>query len=202
MSAKMTEAPTQRHGLEHFLGGPLRGNATGSIVDIQVQPGLGHLNLRGNAGNPNFVKATEDILGQKLPTVPNTMSANMHRVYWLGPDEWLILTDSKTLVEELQQSLSPLHGAVNDVSGGQIALRVSGTQVRDVLAKGCTLDFHPRVFTAGMCAQSGLAKASVLFSLTGEADTFDVIVRRSFADYLVRWLRHAADEYGVRIESA
>jgi sarcosine oxidase subunit gamma len=60
------------------------------------------------------------------------------------------------------------------------------------LAKGCTLDFHPRVFRPGTCAQSGLAKANVLIRLGDDPDSFDVVVRRSFADYLLRWLRHAA----------
>ena len=27
---------------------------------------------------------------------------------------------------------------------------------------------------------------------------FEMVVRRSFADYVVRWLQHAATEYGVR----
>jgi sarcosine oxidase subunit gamma len=68
-----------------------------------------------------------------------------------------------------------------------------------VFAKGCTLDFHPRAFSNGMCAQSGLARANVLFALPESDDEFLVVVRRSFADYLLCWLHDAATGSGVRI---
>ena len=87
--------------------------------------------------------------------------------------------------------------AINDVSGGQLALQISGGAARDVFAKGCTLDFHPRVFMSGMCAQSGLGKASVLFTLPNSDDEFYVVVRRSFADYLLRWLHDAATGFAA-----
>jgi sarcosine oxidase subunit gamma len=45
------------------------------------------------------------------------------------------------------------------VSGGQTTLHLHGSHVRDVLAKGCPIDFHPRVFGIGQCAQSHLGKA-------------------------------------------
>ncbi len=90
-----------------------------------------------------------------------------------------------------------MHAAVNDVSGGNVVLRLSGARTRQLFAKGCTLDFHPDVFNVGECAQSGLGKAAVLFGLVDDAPTFDVIVRRSFADYLVKWLRHSGSEYGI-----
>jgi len=179
-------------------------DATGRGITIQIQSNLGHLNLRGNAADSAFVRVIEKALGQKLPTDANTSTSGTHRVYWLGPDEWLILTEvdeASSLCGKLEKSLSAMHAAVNDVSGGQLALRIAGTGVRDVLAKGCTLDLHPRVFTSNMCAQSGLAKASVLISLVEEPDVFDIVVRRSFADYLLRWLDHASLEFGTTISA-
>ena len=77
------------------------------------------------------------------------------------------------------------------------ALQLQGPGVRTLLAKGCTLDLHPSVFTISSCAQSGLAKANVLLCLADEAPTFIVVVRRSFADYLCRWLAHAGRDMGI-----
>ena len=76
-------------------------------------------------------------------------------------------------------------------------MRINGPRVRDVLAKGCTLDFHPAEFEVGACAQSGLAKANILIGLIDEKPVFEIVVRRSFAEYLVLWLEHAATEYNV-----
>jgi sarcosine oxidase subunit gamma len=197
----MTEPDIQSHGLESLLQSAPGNGAADSAVHVQIQSGLVQLNLRGDADDEHFVAAVEAALGQTLPTSPNTATFDKHRVYWLGPNEWLILADSQSLAGELQESLVEISGALNDISGGQIVLRIAGTHVRDVLARGCTLDFHPQVFTAGMCAQSGLAKASVLIALVNAADTFDVIVRRSFSDYLVRWLQHTGEEFGVTLSA-
>ena len=78
-------------------------------------------------------------------------------------------------------------------------MQLSGSGARDVLCKGCTLDFRPRTLKVGSCAQSALAKANVLIGLLDKRPTFELIVRRSFAEYLALWLRHAAREYSVVI---
>ena len=128
------------------------------------------------------------------------VATGTQRIYWLGPNEWLVvcrISDGPDLMAGLRESLSGQHASVTDVTGGQIAMQLSGTGVRDVLAKGCTLDFHPDIFTVGNCAQSGLAKANVLIGLVDDQPTFEIVVRRSFAEYLALWLRHAAGEYRV-----
>jgi sarcosine oxidase subunit gamma len=171
-------------------------------IDIRIRQDLGHINLRGRATNSGFIDSVESCLGQPLPREPNTCTNGEHLVCWLGPDEWLVMTDigsSPALASELAAGLGDIHTAVNDVSGGQVSLQMTGDAVRKVFAKGCTLDFHPRVFLAGMCAQSSLARASVLFALPDTDGEFHVVVRRSFADYLLRWLQDAGSAHGVRI---
>ena len=159
----------------------------------------GYLNLRGNPQDKAFRKAVEATLGQPLPVEPNTISAGDRRIYWLGPDEWLLVLpeSAPALASDLSAALADLHAAVNDVSGGYLAIRLAGSDSRNLFAKGCTLDFHPDVFAVGACAQSGLGKAAVLFGMLDDEPTFEVIVRRSFAEYLVKWLTHAGREYGI-----
>ena len=169
-------------------------------IRAEILTAQGYVNLRGNSGDKVFLKAVESVLGQALPVEPNTVSTDKQQVFWLGPDEWLLVapTDKVTaLVNDLGDALSKLHAAVNDVSGGNIAYRLSGADVGKLFAKGSTLDFHPDAFAVDQCAQSGLGKAAVLFGMLDDAPTFDVIVRRSFAEYLVKWLRHAGREYGI-----
>jgi len=143
------------------------------------------------------------VMGDALPMVPNTLTdVNGITIYWLGPDEWLIVTPDdrrKSVEHRLRAALATLHFAVTDVSGGQTALHLHGRHVRDVLAKGCPIDFHPRVFGIGQCAQSHLGKAAVLIGQIEEQPYFELIVRRSFADYLWTWLESAAEEYGLEI---
>lgn len=166
---------------------------------------LGHLNLRGDPQDPRFVAAVEGVLGLPLPVAPNTAAeARPTVVYWLGPDEWLIVIPGKrreAVESELRAALADLRSSVTDVSGGQTVILLRGSPVRDLLAKGCPLDLHPRVFDIGQCAQSHLAKAPVLLRLVDREPSFETVVRRSFADYLWLWLEDAAAEYGLAIGS-
>ena len=169
-------------------------------VSASVVEDTGQINLRGDPRNAEFMDAVREVLGQSLPVEPNTVTMSEHRVCWLGPDDWLILTAAggvSELVNKLESALIGQHAAVNDVSGGQILLNVRGEHVCDLFAKGCALDFHPASFSPGSCAQSGLAKANVLFIRAKIENEFDIIVRRSFSDYLIHWLRRAGRELGT-----
>jgi len=203
----MSEPTTSRHGLEPFLSALPTQERGDECVTVEIRADLGHINLRhinlrGSPANPEFLPTVASVLRQELPIAANTMTMGHHRIYWLGPDEWQIVTAidaSSELLNQIGKALAGLHGFVSDLSGGQIALRLSGSRVRDVLEKGCTVDLTPAEFPLGASAQCGLAKASMLFGLVDDAGpTFEIVVRRSFADYVLRWLQHAATEHGVR----
>jgi sarcosine oxidase subunit gamma len=139
-------------------------------------------------------------LGVDLPTTPNTwVPADAGRAVWLGPDEWLLSSTTETpegLEARVRAVVVPLGGAATDVSAQRIGLRLTGTRVRDLLAKGCSIDLHPRVFGRGSSAQTALGQAGVvLLALSDAGDDYAVLVRSSFAGYLADWLLDAALEF-------
>ena len=71
--------------------------------------------------------------------------------------------------------------------------------VRDVLAKGCSLDFLPSKFGAGKCAKPSCACRNNLDGIADDA--FILICRTSFAPYVHDWLVDAALEYGYQFTS-
>ncbi len=189
----------RQNALESFLGSAFAGDQSSVVVEINSR--LDYINLRGDPTDKKFVSKANEILRQELPLAPNTTSASLSMIYWLGPDEWLIVTPAEvrpTLLTLLDDALRGMHASMNEWTGGQVAMRVSGENAAALIAKGCTLDLHPMNFAAGQCAQTGLAKAGVLIARIDDAPTFDVIVRRSFAEYLALWLQHAGAEYGIR----
>ena len=101
----------------------------------------------------------------------------------------------------MESALGDIHSSVTDQTGGQTIIRISGPSARDLLAKGCTLDLHPTVFGPGRCAQTMVAKAMATIVYIDDAPTFDLMVRRSFAEYLRVWLQDAALEYGLARQS-
>ncbi|MBP7574355.1 MAG: sarcosine oxidase subunit gamma, partial [Rhodoferax sp.] len=74
---------------------------------------------------------------------------------------------------------------------GNTTLTVKGAAAADLLSRGCPLDLHPRVFPAGALAQTHIAKAGATVLCLEAATSFELTVRRSFADYLFRWLCEA-----------
>ena len=145
-------------------------------------------------------------LGVDLPVAPNTwVPAGTGRAVWLGPDEWL-LSSTTEAPEELEARVRAaaleLGGSATDVSAQRIGLRLTGARVRDVLAKGCSIDLHPRVFGRGSSAQTMLGQAGVvLLALSDSGDDHVVLVRSSFAGYLADWLLDAALEFTTTHDS-
>ena len=177
-------------------------------VRLGERQDLGKIALRGDAHDRAFMAAVGRVLDLLLPTDPCTSAAKAQMgALWLGPDEWLLTCptqDVAGLLGALRAALADVHAAITDLTDGRVAFRVAGPSARDVLAKGCPLDLHPRAFPRGNCAGSLLAKAAVLIHLLDDdrerGPSFDVYVARSFAHYLWTWLEDAGREYGVAIE--
>jgi sarcosine oxidase subunit gamma len=155
------------------------------------------LNLRLDPKGPAAERAAL-ALGTPLPAEPNTYTrAGPLTICWLGPDEWLLLAppgQAGQLTAQVSDALGDEPGSVADVSAHRTTIRLSGTHARDVLAHGCALDLHPRVFGPGQCAQTLLARAGVLL-VADDDGAWRILVRSSFARYLADWLLDAAVEY-------
>ncbi|MDP6290980.1 MAG: sarcosine oxidase subunit gamma family protein [Arenicellales bacterium] len=171
---------------------------------LEEQAFLAHFNLRGDPQHSDFLEVLDEQIGLRLPLVANTVSVSQQwRSCWLGPDEWLLLgPKSKELPETLMAGLNGMHYSLVDLSGGQTVIRIGGPAWRDVLGSACTLDLHPRAFEAGRCAQTVLAHSNVLLihvDADERGEALDIVVRRSFADHLLRWLIDAAMEVGFEL---
>jgi sarcosine oxidase subunit gamma len=161
------------------------------------------LNLRCRPRDKDTVSALGDVLGLPLPLEPNRFTgSDSHALIWLGPDEWLaVLPDGAAA--DTERHIRARAGndpwlSVVDVSHNYSGLLLAGPAAREVLAKGCPLDLHPRSFRGGDCAQTVLAGTRILLRcLDGEA-SMELLVRNSFARYTAAWLMDAMAEYETR----
>ena len=157
---------------------------------------LGKLNIRGGTGLAPAIKAHT---GCAFPPANNRMnSTGARHVLWMGPDETLLLCEAgreDELLRVIRSDAAGQHCAISNVTDGLCALQLSGPAVRNVLAKGCAIDLHPREFGPGDCAQSLLSHAAITLVATDD-DAFLMICRTSFAPYVLDWLQDAALEYG------
>ena len=168
-------------------------------VAIVEEPFVTMVDLRLDPSGPGAAAAAE-LLGVALPTAASAYAKNADTtVIWLGPDEWLVIGTSLAgpeLEARLREAVATHGGVTVDVSGQRTTLRLRGSRSRDVLAKGCAMDLHPRAFVEGTAAQTMLGQAGViLLAVNGTGDDYRILVRSSFAHYLADWLLDAAGEY-------
>ena len=168
----------------------------GQAVTLGEAPLMDMLNLRGNPADAAFDSAVQSVTGLALPLVANTARMGADRqLLWLGPDEWLLqcpIGQGAALEVALRQALAEQHFAVVSVGHGNTVLRVQGPGAADLLSRGCPLDLHASVFAAGQVAQSHISRANATILCKQAGSHYEVTVRRSFADYLFRWLCAAA----------
>ena len=193
----------RREAVLHYALADSAGNKSADAGVIVREDALkGHLNLRGNPDDAAFRTGVEAVLKARLPIEPGYWSAAADaNVYWLGPDEWLVLVAAGTETDVQHKLRQTLHGhfSIVDVSGGQTLLNLRGDAIDLVLKKSSTYDFHPLNFGQGRCVQTTFAKATALIARKKDG-SFDLVIRRSFADYLCRWIANAAAEYGFTVE--
>jgi sarcosine oxidase subunit gamma len=174
--------------------------ASGPGVTLRETPPLAMVNLRV-APRSDAARRVEDALGARSPGANAVAPASLGAVLWLGPDELLVVAgdgEAPGVVALLTEALGGDPGSVVDVSAARAGVDLAGPRAADVLAKGCSIDLHPRAFPPGRCAQTLLARANVVVWHLGEPlrdGGYRVLTGASFAGYLADWLVDAAAEY-------
>lgn len=168
----------------------------GDGLVIEERPGLGAIALRLK-GEPERRLASAalglDLAGQVGTTAERAERAALR----LGPDEWLLLcarAHGLALAADLATALTGYSAAIAPIGNGTVAIEASGPKVRTFLAKGTSLDLHPRAFAAGRCAVTGFGKIRVTL-WQREAERFSLFVGRSFARSFWDWAVDAAREW-------
>jgi len=191
-------AELRRSPLTHLQERMRAAAVTGArAVALAERPFLTMVNLRVDPAS-EAADRIEKALGAPLPRqCGHTTASGPHMVAWLGPDEWLVLsqTDAITVAGELRTALAAAPGSAVDVSANRTTLELTGPAARQVLEKGCPLDLHPRAFGPGQAVSTTVGPVPVLLWQVDDAPTYRLLPRSSFADYLARWLIDAMTEY-------
>lgn len=113
---------------------------------------------------------------------------------WLGPDEWLLMTEGQSaegIAAALEAGLAGEPHSLVDVSNRQVGLEVRGALAARALSAGCPLDLRLRTFPAGMATRTLFDKAEIVLWRRGEAE-FRIEVARSLSPWLAAALIEAA----------
>jgi sarcosine oxidase subunit gamma len=167
------------------------------VFQVEVLRGRGCLRLR--SWLPEHLAGTQRVTleDEQLPAQVGEVSSGAGRVLCVGPAHWL-LVGPVLAVGELAQRLAPQAQqrglALVDQSDTFAIFRLSGSEVREVMAKGCGLDLHVRSFGPGRCTGTRFAQIPAVIDCLEES-VFELYVVRSYSRYVQSWLHDAALEF-------
>lgn len=161
----------------------------------------GLLVLRANESREALSDALVNVAGISLPETLQSTESGAYCARWMSPDEWL-LSCPNIEAFDIEKSLRAAvdgHFAVVNNSGGFSVMKLSGADARNVLKKSSVYDVSPENFAPGKVVNTTLAKAQVTLRALPD-DAFELIIRRSFADYVWLWLQRAGNEYNMQFK--
>lgn len=162
-------------------------------------PLLAYISLRGSSADRGFVEKVTTATGVPLPLDPCTFAEiNGVRVLWTSPDEWMIICArprAGELMSGLKAGLQGIRSQVADNSGGYTQVLLRGRNALDLLRHASVYNFA--ALQKGRIVGTTFGKSSVYAHRSG--DGFCLLMRRSFADYIWRYLVRASAPYGLGI---
>lgn len=193
---------SERDGPEIGAAAPGHYGAASTGVTLAETTFASAWNVQGDAELFVLAETARQVFGLMLPTIPNTVSrTDALTALWLGPTSWLLVAaEASTLTDfaAKRARLNGARGALFDITATFVAWTIAGPRAAAVLAKGCPLDFHPRAFAEGTCAQSVFGHVNALIYRRA-ASTFTLIVGRSYARSVWRMLCESAAQYGYDV---
>ena len=184
------------------LNSPIAESHTYNNFSMKEKSPVGKINLRGNLENKDFASTAGKILGMILPKEPCSISAKEQiTCMWLGPNEWLLVSNDMITKDSNDYELEKVLfndiskknlGAVTNVSDQYTIFNLTGSNIFEIISKGCPFDFNSNSFTNNKVVQTLLNHIDVTIHKKSESNV-DLYVRRSFAKHLWDWLKDSSN---------
>ena len=162
------------------------------MAELFRLPDATQITVRCSAAVLNAVGASA---GLEFPRAANRFAiSGTTTILWAGPDNWLVIAEACELISTLEAAFAGHNAAVVDVSGNRVRFCLSGAGARDMMARSCAIDFDPPHVGVGHCAATLVARAQAFVLQRDDCPSYELLVRRSYAKYLVDWFATAGCE--------
>ena len=134
--------------------------------------------------------------GLYLPMEKSLVSINKDtRILWNGPRNWLIISTKEDIIKQINKDCNNKDFAITDISHSRAVIQIKGSSAREVLKKGCPLNFNS--FEKNFCAGSIFHGITILIDcIDNNPDTFNLFVLRSFGESFYHHVTDSALEFG------
>jgi sarcosine oxidase subunit gamma len=118
----------------------------------------------------------------------------------VGPGVWLLVGEATALppITELRAQLGA-DATVVDLSHARCVLRLQGIAANRTLAKYCGLDLDVSTFPTGRATNTRFGKIGMHLARTDDLPTFELLVFRGYAEFVLEALCEGAAEFGFRV---
>ena len=139
-----------------------------------------------------------DIDSLNLKNEPlRVVSNNDTRILWNGPKNWLLVSTKKDLLKNISEVFKETDFAITDLSHSRAIIEIEGSDVKEVLKKGCPFNFN--------ILEKNNSINSIYNGIAFTVDMIDdnpykirLLVLRSFGESLYHSITDASLEFGYR----
>ncbi|MBL8700646.1 MAG: sarcosine oxidase subunit gamma [Alphaproteobacteria bacterium] len=182
---------------------PGRFGAAGATPLVIMERRLSLVQILARKGREADVQAAiRNTFGLDLPAPLRAASSGGTTAIWVQPGMWMLSAPghAEGAMARLVKEATGDAASIVDQSHGKTVLTLSGARARDVMAKGCRLDLHPRAFAPGHSAVTQVAHVGCMLRQIDEVPSYEMLVPSSFAETFFGWLTHSAAEYGYEVK--
>tara|TARA_Y100001970_G_scaffold5365_1_gene6097 strand:+ start:419 stop:1006 length:588 start_codon:yes stop_codon:yes gene_type:complete len=139
-----------------------------------------------------------DIGSLKLKNEPmSVVNDNNTRILWNGPKNWLLVSSKKDLLQDISKVFKETDFAVTDLSHSRAIIGIEGTEVKEVLKKGCPFNFNILEKNNSInSTYNGIA--FTVDMLHDNPDKIRLFTLRSFGESLYHSITDSSLEYGFK----
>ena len=139
-----------------------------------------------------------DIDGLKLKDEPLKVANNNEtRILWNGPKNWFLVSTKKDLLKDIIQNFNETDFAVTDLSHSRAVIQIEGSEVKEVLKKGCPFNFNSLEKNNSInSTYNGIA--FMVDMLNDNPDKVRLFTLRSFGESLYHSVTDASLEFGYK----
>ena len=134
--------------------------------------------------------------GLELPLQNSKVSSNKEtRILWNAPSTWLVISRKENIDKTIDEKCKNENFAITDISHSRAVIQIKGLQAKEILKKGCPLNFNE--FEKNNCAGTVFHGINIVVDFVdNNSDTFNLLTLRSFGESFYHHITDAALEFG------
>jgi heterotetrameric sarcosine oxidase gamma subunit len=132
----------------------------------------------------------------ELPLHSSKVLSNENtRIMWNAPKTWLVISSREDVIKNINQKCDSKNFAITDISHSRAAIQIKGPKTKEVLKKGCPINFNE--FKKNNCAGSVFHGINIVVDCVEDnPQIYNVLTLRSFGESLYYHIADASLEFG------